>query len=110
MAPPRVEPILVQDGKPVLDEHGNVRGDVCSPFVDVPTAQWSGNSTGESFCSIAGYEKPFDAEKLKRLYPTHAKYVTAVEANVERLIAARFVTPEDGAKLIAQANKAKVPR
>jgi hypothetical protein len=109
IVPPRAEPIVVQDGKPVLDQHGNVRGGVRSPFVDVPTAQWSGSSTGESFCSIAGNEKPFDAAQLKALYPTREKYVSAVKVNVERLIAARFITAEDGAKLIADANKAQGP-
>ncbi|HVF16957.1 MAG TPA: alpha/beta hydrolase domain-containing protein, partial [Steroidobacteraceae bacterium] len=106
IAPPRAEAILVEDGKPVLDRHGNVRGGVRSPFVDVPTAQWSGTSTGESFCSIAGHEKPFDAAQLKELYPTHEKYFSAVKTNIEQLIAARFITPEDGAKLIAQASSA----
>jgi Alpha/beta hydrolase domain len=109
IAPPRAEPILVENGQPVLDEHGNVKGGVRSPFVDVPTAQWTGTSTGPSFCSIAGHEKPFDAARLKALYPTSATYVQAVRRNVDALVAARFVTREDAQKLIREAESRRMP-
>lgn len=109
VAPPRAEPILVENGAPVLDVHGNVRGGVRSPFVDVPTARWTGTSTGPSFCSIAGHEIPFDAAKLKALYPSQASYVDAVRKNVAALTAARFVTAEDGAKLVAAAAALPLP-
>jgi Alpha/beta hydrolase domain len=110
IAPPRAEPIRVEDGKPVLDSFGNVTGGIRSPFVDVPTAQWSGTSTGPSFCMIAGHEKPFDAASQKKLYPSQADYARAVRKNVDALIAARFITPEDGAKLISDAAKARIPQ
>lgn len=103
VAPPRAEPILVENGAPVLDAHGNVRGGIRSPFVDVPTATWTGTSTGPSFCNIAGHEKPFDAAKLKSLYPTPTSYADAVRKNVDALVTARYITKEDGAKLIADA-------
>jgi hypothetical protein len=108
-APPRAEPIRVIDGKAVLDEHGNVVGGVRSPFVDVPTAQWTGNSTGASFCFIAGHEKPFSAARLRELYPTHADYVRKVKRNTDALVAAGFVTAEDGAALVKAASDARVP-
>jgi hypothetical protein len=107
--PPRAAPIEVNNGQPVLDQHGNVQGGVRSPFVDVPTAQWTGTSTGPSFCSIAGHEKPFDRARLKTLYPTHDHYVRAVQRNVDSLVAARFITAEDGATLIKDAASAEVP-
>jgi hypothetical protein len=105
IAPPRAEPIQVDNGQPVLDAFGNVKGGVRSPFVDVPTAQWTGTSTGPSFCSIAGHEKPFDAARLKQLYPTIRTYARAVRRNVDALVAARFITPEDGVKLIGEAER-----
>jgi len=106
-APPKAEQIKVVDGKPVLDKFGNVTGGVRSPFLDVPTSTWSGNSTGESFCRIAGHEKPFDATRLAELYPKPGDYAKAVEANVKALVAARFITEVDGAALIADARLAK---
>ena len=109
IVPPRAEPIQVKDGQAVLDMYGNVVGGLRSPFVDVPTAQWTGASTGASFCFIAGHEKPFDAGRLKALYPTHSAYVTAVRRNAAALVAARFITREDAAALVRQASKMQVP-
>jgi len=103
--PPKAQPILVEEGEPVLDQHGNVIGGVRSPFVDVPTATWNGNSTGESFCRIAGHEVPFSKNKLKQLYPTKAAYIAAVTANVNKLVAEGFILEADGQQLIA-ASKA----
>jgi hypothetical protein len=108
-APPRVEPIQVVDGKPVLDEFGNVRGGVRSPFVDVPTSTWNGNSTGPSFCRIAGHELPFDAELLKKLYTTNKDYVAAVRKNVAALVKAGLLIKQDGDELIAASKSAAVP-
>jgi hypothetical protein len=109
VAPPHAEPITVIDGKPVLDSFGNVSGGVRSPLVDVPTSAWVGNSTGPSFCRIAGHEKPFDAALLKQWYPTHADYVGAVKKSVQALVDARFLVKEDGDELLAAAKNAAVP-
>lgn len=105
--PPKADPIAVVDGKPVLDRFGNVTGGVRSPFVDVPTSTWNGNSTGESFCRIAGHEKPFEAARLAELYPKPGDYAKAVAANVKALVSARFITEADGQALIAEARRAK---
>ena len=86
-----------------MDAHGNVIGGVRSPFVDVPTATWNGNSSGESFCRIAGHEIPFSAEKLKQLYPSKQDYIAAVTNNVKKLIEEGFILPADGKILIEQA-------
>ncbi len=102
-APPRVEPIAVVNGAPVLDKFGNVTGGVRSPYVDVPTSTWFGNATGASFCIIAGYERPFDEARLRALYPTKTAYLNAVTANVAKLVAERAMTKEDGADLRAEA-------
>jgi hypothetical protein len=108
-APPRADQIVVENNAPVLDKFGNVTGGVRSPFLDVPTSTWFGNSTGKSFCTIAGHEVPFDARKLHELYPTHASYVQAVTKDVADLVAKRFITRQDGDALIADAKKADVP-
>ncbi len=109
IAPPRAEQIVIENNAPVLDKFGNVTGGIRSPFVDVPTSTWFGNSTGKSFCTIAGHEVPFDAARVRELYPTHAAYVQAVTKDVEDLVAKRFITKQDGDALIADAKKADVP-
>jgi sugar lactone lactonase YvrE len=98
---PKAEQIKVENGKPVLDATGNVVGGVRSPFVDVPTSDWYGNSTGESFCRIAGHEVPFDAAKLHQLYPTGKAYEQAVKADVAKLVQERFLLKADGDELIS---------
>jgi hypothetical protein len=101
--PPHAEPILVVDGKPVLDRFGNVIGGIRSPFLEAPTSTWFGTSTGPSFCRIAGHEVPFERSQLAKLYPTHDDYVRAVTASVSRLVVEGFIVREDGDALIAEA-------
>jgi hypothetical protein len=109
IAPPSADPILVENGAPVLDEFGNVQGGLRSPYVDVPTSTWKGSSTGASFCFIAGHEIPFDQARLDALYRNHGSYVVKVTLDVLRLVAGRFITVADGLDLIAEAARADVP-
>ncbi len=103
--PPHAEPILVVDGKPVLDRFGNVIGGIRSPLVEAPTSTWFGNSTGPSFCRIAGHEVPMDRGVLKTIYPTPEEYVRAVTASVSRLVLEGFIVQEDGDELVAEARR-----
>jgi hypothetical protein len=103
--PPPSQNIDVGNNKPFLDKFGNVQGGVRSPYVDVPTSVWHANATGESFCRIAGYEVPFEAEKLRAIYPTKAAYERAVEANVAELVKQRSVTAADGKELVEEAKR-----
>ena len=105
VAPPPSQNIEVGNNKPFLDKVGNVRGGMRSPYVDVPTSVWHANATGESFCRIAGYEVPFEAEQLRALYPTKAAYEQAVEANVAELVKQRSIPAADGKDLVEEAKK-----
>lgn len=104
-APPHIENIHVKDGKPVLDKFGNLTGGLRSPYVDVPTSTWFGNSTGPSFCRIAGHEVPFEQARLRELYPTAEAYITAVASDVKRLVAERHLYAEDGEWLVQEARR-----
>ena len=107
--PPHGSPIVVQQGAPVTDEFGNVLGGLRSPYLDVPTSRWEGNSTGASFCRIAGHEVPFQPEQLAALYSSHADYVSQVRVSVAELVAGGFITRYDGRALIREARAADVP-
>ena len=107
--PPPGAVVLMNGNTGALDEYGNVKGGVRTPYLDVPTSTWAGNSTGPSFCRIAGHETPFTPDRLKALYPTHADYVRKVEASVDSLVAQRYITRADGAAIIAEARATKVP-
>jgi hypothetical protein len=108
IAPPRAQLIQRVNNSTVLDEHGNVVGGVRSPYVDVPTSTWFGTATGASFCFIAGYERPFSAEKLAQLYPTKADYVTKVDASTRALVQQHFITEADGRFIMQEARYACV--
>jgi hypothetical protein len=108
--PPHADWIAVENGAPVLDEFGNVEGGLRSPYLDVPTSTWFGNSSpATTFCFIAGHEVPFPAAKLQELYPTHGAYVRAVAKDTARLVAGRFITADDGLELIREAAQADIP-
>lgn len=106
--PPPSQNIELVNGKGVLDSHGNVKGGIRSPWVDVPTSTWNGNSTGQSFCRIAGHEVPLTPATLAGLYSSQQAYEQAVRQNVDDLVKARFITPEDGRILKAKAGETKV--
>ncbi|MEO8025022.1 MAG: alpha/beta hydrolase domain-containing protein [Bryobacteraceae bacterium] len=106
IAPPRADPIEVVNGAPVLDAFGNVKGGYRSPYVDVPASKWAGNSTGASFCMIAGHETPLTPEEFRKAYPTRAAYAAAFKKSVSALTKARFIVAEDGQELVkAEANQ-----
>ena len=54
------------------DEHGNARGGIRTPFVDVPISALSGEPVpgGPPLCRSFGSTTPLDAATLARLYPT----------------------------------------
>ena len=107
---PRVENIRVENNAPILDAHGNLTGGIRSPLVDVPTSRWYGNSTGASFCRIAGHEEPIDAAALKTMYPSPAVYLKAVETDIARLVAQRVLVKEDGEALLQDARRTAASR
>ncbi|NMR19418.1 alpha/beta hydrolase domain-containing protein [Cellulomonas fimi] len=107
-APPRAEPILVQDGAPVLDEFGNVQGGLRSPYLDVPTSTWFGTATGASFCFIAGYEVPFDTATLTELYGNEGVYIRAVRASINELVDQRWLTEYDARWLFREATRVDI--
>jgi hypothetical protein len=100
---------LDPDKQFVLDADGNARGGVRSPAIDVPTARWVGAKTGAFSCLFYGYKYPFDRARLKALYGDHAGYVARVRASVRGLQASRWLTPEDAAEILREAEAARVP-
>jgi hypothetical protein len=103
-APPPIAPRLeVANGAIVRDAHGNARGGIRTPQVDVPIATLSGDpQPGSLFASLFGSTEPFDREKLARLYPSHDAYTAAFHAATDRAVRAGFILPAD-ADLMKQA-------
>ncbi len=103
-ASPRLE---VRDGAFVLDDHGNVRGGIRTPHVDVPTAVLSGfGNGGHPVAFLAGSTTPFDAAKLAELYTDRDDYLARYAAATDAAVAAGFVLAADAdeIKAIAEVN------
>lgn len=94
------------------DEYGNVLGGVRSPWVDVPTAQLSGQNTAsreKGLCFLFGSTKMLDDATLHALYPTHDAYVAAMTASAQEAVNAGTLLPEDVKLVIDAAKAANVP-
>ena len=117
--PPKAEPIETEEMTDSdgllhikLDEHGNALGGVRSPYVDIPTATYYGQSNpldeaSAFFCMPAGYKEPFGSDKIKELYPTHGEYLNRVNAMVDKMVEERFLTESDGKRLKASAERSR---
>ena len=115
--PPKAELIEVtEDGTEfVYDEHGNVKGGVRSPALDVPTATYYEAATeieGEPFAWSFGYQEDFSTQKLQELYGVIAPsqtYVAMVKESADKLVEEGFLLPEDAEEIILQAELTPIP-
>lgn len=93
----------------VLDELGNVKGGIRTPYVDAPIAILSGegqprpepnpndeiNVGNTDFCFLSGTTQLFDAATLGSLYADNATYIDAVNRAADDAVSNGFLTPED---------------
>jgi hypothetical protein len=82
----------------VLDDLGNVRGGVRTPYVDAPVAILSGEGQprdGSGFCFLSGTTYLFDASTLGSLYADNAAYIDAVNHSADDAVSKGFLIPED---------------
>ncbi len=98
--PPAAPRLEVADGAFVTDEHGNVRGGIRTPHVDVPTAVLSGfGNGGDPVAFLAGRTTPFDAARLAGLYTDRADYLARFAAATAAAVEAGFVLAADAAEI-----------
>ena len=83
------------------DEHGNTRGGIRYPVVDVPIARYA-----STLCPLGGITMPFSDAQIAALYPTHADYYCRMQAASEQAVAAGFLLPEDMDELMARVEGA----
>jgi len=60
-------------------------------------------------CLLSGFATPFGNSTLRRLYPTHASYVSKYTAAAKESLAAGFLTAEDYANAVAAAEASPIP-
>jgi hypothetical protein len=129
--PPRAERIArdndeQNDGsRMTLDEHGNPRGGIRTPYVDVPVAKYGlrptavtpvipnasayvtagGQQAANQMCGLSGTQIPIDPAKLKELYKTKKAYVNRFEDRVKELERAGWSLRVYRDMLVADAQK-----
>ena len=111
--PPRAERIsLVKPGTPdatvEVDQYGNAVGGVRTPLLDVPMSTYFSTS-GAGECRMSGHRVPFDASRLKTLYPNQAEYLKKLGEQTDRLVKERWLTRADGQKIKTFAEQANLP-
>ena len=109
--PPHADRILVDrdtanDGSLMaLDEFGNARGGIRSPYVDVPMMRYGVQNEGavppipnarqwvarrgeagiDRLCGLVGYQIAIDPDTLRQMYGTADEYRTRVEQRLDEL-------------------------
>jgi hypothetical protein len=103
--PPAAARLETSDGAFVTDEHGNVRGGIRTPHLDVPTTVLSGlgNGGGGGIGLLTGSTRPFDAIQLAALYSSRDDYLARFHAATDAAVAAGFVLAADADEIKAVA-------
>lgn len=80
---PRTQPRYAFDdtGSLARDEHGNTRGGIRLPPVEVPVATYVSTS-----CNLGGITIPFTDPQVQSLYPTFAGYQRRMRAATDRAV------------------------
>jgi len=126
VTPPRIIKAIPQL-MPRIDADGNELDGIRSPLITAPLGTYVGwNVTAAGFekgrfCNNIGGYIPFAATKAERLvkgdprpsleerYPSHAVYVAKVKAQADKLVAQRYMLRADAARIVTEAEAAKVP-
>jgi hypothetical protein len=92
------------------DRYGNALGGLRTPYIDVPVASYTGyrNPPGGGR-GLMGARAPLSGETLKALYPDHAAYSARFSAATDRVLAGRWISPEDAQAMKQAAAAASVP-
>jgi hypothetical protein len=111
---------------PRIDADGNELDGIRSPLISAPLGTYVGWNTFAGgfekgrFCNNIGGFIPFAATKAERMakkdprpsleerYPSHAAYVAKVKAQADKLVAQRYMLPDDAARIVKEAEAAKL--
>lgn len=92
------------NGQVARDEHGNGKGGLRLPPVDVPVARYASGA-----CQLFGVTIPLPPTTLRTLYPTHDDYVAKMRAATQKAVAEGILLPADAADLMRRAERSLIP-
>lgn len=91
-----------------VDVHGNARGGMRSPFVDVPLVRYEAHSTPGALCALAGRETPLPVDELRRRYDDVDGHMSAFTTALDDAIDdGRLLALDRAAILAAQRSRAE---
>lgn len=105
IVPPKADRVLIDrnranDGSLMaLDEHGNPRGGIRSPYVDLPTVKYTARNSpapqggNPLLCGLSVYQTPIPKAELKKMYGNKENYVKKVDARLKELEKAGWSLP-----------------
>ena len=95
--PPHATSVIeMAAGAIVRDAHGNAKGGIRLPQLEVPTATYAGvGNAGPPPCDVSGITTAFDAQTLSSLYPNHGSYRSQFVHAVDDLRRAGFLLDFD---------------
>jgi len=107
---PRAPRIQLNDaGTPeasiVADRFGHGVGGMRTPYIDVPSATYVTNSTGQGNCREMAHKTAFDAARLASVHGSAASYRDKVTASVDRLVKERWLTAGDARRVKTELNR-----
>ncbi|HVK98818.1 MAG TPA: alpha/beta hydrolase domain-containing protein [Dongiaceae bacterium] len=108
VAPANADRLEVEGTPPryALDEFGNTRGGIRSPYVDAPLATFGGIGTGKSLlCMIFGTMNKFSQAELAEIYASREDYLEKVQQSLDQSLAKQFLLPEDAEKIWQASQK-----
>ncbi|MBK6512101.1 MAG: hypothetical protein IPG06_23445 [Haliea sp.] len=94
-----------------LDEFGNAKGGIRTPWVDAPVAvlRGTGQPPADAFCNLLGTTERFDEGQLAALYPDKQAYIDAIDAATDSAVDAGFLLPKDAELIKARARTSPLP-
>ena len=95
----------------VLDNLGNAKGGIRTPFVDAPVAvlRGTGQPPADAFCGLLGSTERFDEARLSELYPDKQAYIDAIDTATDSAADAGFLVPADAERIKARARTSPLP-
>lgn len=92
-----------------LDENGNAKGGVRSPFLDRALARYEAHDTPGPLCALAGAEVPLDVATLHTRYASVNDYMQAFTERLDRAIKKRTLLHADRSAILAEARRKADP-
>jgi hypothetical protein len=125
IAPPKAERVVKDNNAVALDERGNWKGGIRSPYVDVPFAKYAAPNTGaatlpanpseyvkangargaQQMCGLSAYQVSFTKEEMKKLYGDKKTFANNFEKKLSELQKAGWSLPVYKDLILSDAKK-----